>query len=1346
MATSSSRRSRYTMDRFAIHGPFPGKKNSTSTDSVRTISVSRIKDLDVARSADAEIPKQIIRKGMLYLLRATLTVVLHRLTLVAVALVFSILLAGSRECGLPGLPASGASRRELPSNMIWEHRLERRLQQLEDRFLANEESLAVALSQQAAAMESAMNRHSKDILGQTDYALRGRGGDVVPELTSPTRSLPDHTWFSQWIHHAIGWDIRYNHINPPTVAIDGDISVGNCWSFEGSQGQIGLLLAETLHVKAISIDNPPSDLLTDAEITRAPKDIVIWGLISEDDLPLLDSSLTLCSENCFSAHAGQRHTFVQISKFKYDTAHYEHVQTFYVPEYVTSLGITFRTVVVLEEVRFTEPMFVYQPLGWWSNKLRPVSFAIGLVTGWRDYKHTRDENAQTDDTVLPFSLNELETRGLAPWAVATNNEQAAMEVVPDNDEAAMEAVTYNANLVPAQGSYPDPQTEDMPVTAQGPGSSPHQQRYAMPLILYDRTSQRDLLADQAVSLEASQDHLYPSGRQAASTIPVNHDLPADTNLAPVQGSLPDQQRHVTPLILYDSTSQRDLLAGQAMPLEASQNHLCPSGSQPVLTTPGTSAVISKQVDDQKDQNHGLIAKQLATKSSDVLRDTSRARQMSPSPFAHIESVSSGISSESDSAAHIEKELAMSPSPFAHIESVSSDISSESDSAAHIEKELAEASVSSKDMTDYNYQQTEYDYLRPLADPNSICSPSQAMQVRNDDDVAMTEVMDHRMGHLLIRPVSSKVHNGDQVQVEGKGKAPIRGTGPSASKAQYTDQNVREHTNQRLAHNEPETQMDSFNMEEALKHLASSPQDIASHEDLALLFSYVRKYESVLTEPEQGPVSGNPTAGQRPLHGRDFPPFKGDIALLISCLLSNLNHLKKQATRAEKTSHNNDVPGGFSSSSVHIITEELAKTSINVESGPRQASSEKLISNSLTPANQLSSNEVICEQMSVDKGSATGGGTIQSPTSAVDDYLTNPGSAKRPATRSQTSANGGPPTTATTAAHISGEPRRTPAARGPSINPVTPAVPKASDHNLAKSPAVPAQGPYKTQKVHRKQSKLIIQDQIRKYALKLLGRADITSPFPKGVPRKEDITLFRVQKHVGPTVEDFRLDIHGFPLSPWNRQAIKIFAEDFTKNHDFKDTRAVEKMFGTHTVALRTQFAAINAGSISITRQKRNDDAATKAMLSRKRSFQKVWEHMPLCAMSEDELDGTSSPPRYVITNPIWRSEQVTHWLRTLDLAYLSTRFNENGRAGKGAFPHLRVPSTRVASESTAPKGLPKNWYAESYLQTLTSGEQKALEMYEPILLPLSKAVLSYAERYRGIKGRTDRLPPQVGQK
>jgi len=112
-------------------------------------------------------------------------------------------------------------------------------------------------------------------------------------------------------------------------------------------------------------------------------------------------------------------------------------------------------------------------------------------------------------------------------------------------------------------------------------------------------------------------------------------------------------------------------------------------------------------------------------------------------------------------------------------------------------------------------------------------------------------------------------------------------------------------------------------------------------------------------------------------------------------------------------------------------------------------------------------------------------------------------------------------------------------------------------------------------------------------------------------------------------------------------------------------------------------------------------------------------------MSGDESDRNAkqTDKKYFVLRPAWRSQEVTGWLHIMDLVYVSSRFGADGRPTKGNWIRDRVRSTRVDQDSKPIPGLPHNFYDQSWLGSLTSGERKALRMREAIDLSHSEEII-----------------------
>lgn len=112
--------------------------------------------------------------------------------------------------------------------------------------------------------------------------------------------------------------------------------------------------------------------------------------------------------------------------------------------------------------------------------------------------------------------------------------------------------------------------------------------------------------------------------------------------------------------------------------------------------------------------------------------------------------------------------------------------------------------------------------------------------------------------------------------------------------------------------------------------------------------------------------------------------------------------------------------------------------------------------------------------------------------------------------------------------------------------------------------------------------------------------------------------------------------------------------------------------------------------------------------------------------NEDDFDDENQPI-FLRTRVEWRSEQLTKVLETLDLLHISTKFQATGERNPG-----RWPTPRVASEVDerydrgAPSHLPKNFYDQQWLDTLTEDELFVLAVEKPVDLTISTKLEKYA--------------------
>ena len=108
----------------------------------------------------------------------------------------------------------------------------------------------------------------------------------------------------------------------------------------------------------------------------------------------------------------------------------------------------------------------------------------------------------------------------------------------------------------------------------------------------------------------------------------------------------------------------------------------------------------------------------------------------------------------------------------------------------------------------------------------------------------------------------------------------------------------------------------------------------------------------------------------------------------------------------------------------------------------------------------------------------------------------------------------------------------------------------------------------------------------------------------------------------------------------------------------------------------------------------------------------VLDLLSYSTMSGDETDTSrqhiEGRARYKIVKQVWRSRELTAFLRNLDTLHLRNRITSAGRPTPGNLPRVRVPSER--KNEKAPKGLPEYCYDPGWLSRQTTDVKRRLNV------------------------------------
>ena len=122
----------------------------------------------------------------------------------------------------------------------------------------------------SSMIDQALLVYSKDTIAKADFALASAGGQIIPELTSPTLILQrPRLWRSIFLgtSKVAGRD--------PHNILWGETSPGMCWPFAGSIGQVGIAFATKVKVTDITIDHVARELIPKNMMGSAPRDIEV---------------------------------------------------------------------------------------------------------------------------------------------------------------------------------------------------------------------------------------------------------------------------------------------------------------------------------------------------------------------------------------------------------------------------------------------------------------------------------------------------------------------------------------------------------------------------------------------------------------------------------------------------------------------------------------------------------------------------------------------------------------------------------------------------------------------------------------------------------------------------------------------------------------------------------------------------------------------------------------------------------------------------------------------------------------------------------------------------------------
>nr|XP_048287538.1 sperm-associated antigen 4 protein [Myodes glareolus] len=157
------------------------------------------------------------------------------------------------------------------------HSQSQQLQQLQkelNKLHKEVSSVRAAHSERVAKL--VFQRLNEDFVQKPDYALSSVGASIDLEKTSSDYEDTNTAYF--WNRLSF-----WNYARPPSVILEPDVFPGNCWAFEGDQGQVVIRLPGHVQLSDITLQHPPPTVAHTGGASSAPRDFAVFGLQADDE-------------------------------------------------------------------------------------------------------------------------------------------------------------------------------------------------------------------------------------------------------------------------------------------------------------------------------------------------------------------------------------------------------------------------------------------------------------------------------------------------------------------------------------------------------------------------------------------------------------------------------------------------------------------------------------------------------------------------------------------------------------------------------------------------------------------------------------------------------------------------------------------------------------------------------------------------------------------------------------------------------------------------------------------------------------------------------------------------------
>ncbi|XP_073092781.1 sperm-associated antigen 4 protein isoform X1 [Manis javanica] len=130
---------------------------------------------------------------------------------------------------------------------------------------------------------------NEDFVRKPDYALSSLGASIDLDKTSHDYEDVNTAYF--WNRFSF-----WNYARPPTVILEPYVFPGNCWAFEGDQGQVVIRLPGRVQLSDITLQHPHPSVAHTGGADSAPRDFAVYGLQVDDETEVFLGKFTFYVE------------------------------------------------------------------------------------------------------------------------------------------------------------------------------------------------------------------------------------------------------------------------------------------------------------------------------------------------------------------------------------------------------------------------------------------------------------------------------------------------------------------------------------------------------------------------------------------------------------------------------------------------------------------------------------------------------------------------------------------------------------------------------------------------------------------------------------------------------------------------------------------------------------------------------------------------------------------------------------------------------------------------------------------------------------------------------------------